>query len=84
MVFPGSGVSVMQVVSGASRRSLQQAAAVGVLLFVRGAEQLDGLLVDQSPEVLEGDALPALNAHLLQDLTQAFFSLHSLQTGNRK
>lgn len=71
----------VQVRSGAS---LQQAAALHVLLFVRGAEQLDGLLVDQSPEVLEGDVLTALNAHLLQNLTQTVLLLHRLQTGNRK
>lgn len=74
----------VQVVSGVLQVSLQEAATVGVLLFVCGVEQLEGLFVDQSPEVREGDVLTALNAHLLQNLAQTFFSLHSLQTGNRK
>lgn len=64
--------------------SLQQAAALDGLVFACGVEQLDGLFVDQSPEVLEGDVLTALNAHLLQNLTQTVFVLHTLQTGNRK
>lgn len=72
------------MVSGALQVSLQHAAALDVPLFVSGAEQLDGLFVDQSPEVLEGNALTALNAHLLQNLTQTFFILHGLETGNRK
>lgn len=73
-----SGVSVMQVVSGVLLVSLQQAATAGVLLFVCGVEQLDGLFVDQSPEVLKGDALTTLNPHLVQNLTQTLFSLHML------
>lgn len=74
----------MQVVSGVSQVSLQEAATLDALLLACGAEQLDGLFVDQSPEVLEGDVLTALNAHLLQNLPQTFIILHSLQTGNRK
>lgn len=58
--------------------SLQQAAALDVLLLVRGAEQLDGLFVDQSPEVLEGDVLTALDAHLLQNPTQTLLVVHGL------
>lgn len=61
-----------------AQASLQQAATVGALLFVRGVEQLDGLFVDQIPEVLEGDALTALDPHLLQDLTQTLLGLHGL------
>lgn len=77
---------MLRVVSGASQVSLrvfllQQAAALGVLLLVHGVEQLDGLCVDQSPEVLEGDVLTALNAHLVQNLTQTLLILHGLQTG---
>lgn len=72
------------MLSGVLQVSLQNAAALDVLLFVRGAEKLDGLFVDQSPEVLEGNVLTAMNAHLLKNLTQTFFILHSLQTGNRK
>lgn len=64
--------------------SVQHAATLDVPLLVGGAEQLDGLFVDQSPEVLEGNVLTALNAHLLQNVTQTFFILHRLQTGNRK
>lgn len=73
MVFPGSGVVAFWL-----QGSLQQAGALGAFLFVHGAEQLKGLVVDQLPEVLEGDALATLHAHLLQDLTQAFFILHRL------
>lgn len=80
----GSGVLVTQVVSGVLPLSLQEAATLDVLLFVCGSKQLDGLFVDQSPEVLEGDVLTALNAHLLQNLGQTVLILHSLQTGNRK
>lgn len=66
------------------RLSLQQAAALGVLLLVCGIEQLDGLLVDQSPEVLKGNVLTALYTHLLQNLSQTLLILHHLQTGSRK
>lgn len=75
---------VTQVVSGVLPLSLQEAATLDVLLIVCGSEQLDGLFVDQSPEVLEGDVLTALNAHLLQNLRQTVLVLHSLQTGDRK
>lgn len=44
-----------------------------------GGEQLDGLLVDQSPEVLKGDVLLLLHTHLLQELTQSLLLLHRLQ-----
>lgn len=62
--------------------SQQQAAALGAPLLVHGVEQLDRLFVDQSPEVLEGDVLAALNTHLLQNLTQTLLALRGLQTGN--
>lgn len=57
---------------------LQQAGALDVLVLVHSAEQLHGLFVDQSPEVVEGDVLTALDAHLLQDLSQTVFILHGL------
>lgn len=79
MVFLGSGVVAFWL-----QGSLQQAGALGAFLFVHGAEQLKGLVVDQLPEVFEGDVLAALHVHLLQDLTQAFFILHRLQAANSK
>lgn len=69
----------MQVVSGVLQASLQQAGALDVLLLVCGSEHLHGLFVDQSPEVLEGDVLPALDAHLLQNLSQTFLVLQTLK-----
>lgn len=74
--FPGSQVW-LQV-------SLQHTVTLHILLFVHGAEQLDGLLVDERPDVVEGDVLTALNAHLLQELTQALLALHLLWAGSRK
>lgn len=68
----------MQVVSGVLQASLQQAGALDVLLLVCGSEHLHGLFVDQSPEVLEGDVLPAFDAHLLQNLSQTFLVLQTL------
>lgn len=76
-MFPGSGTVVVVVVVWL-QGSLQQAGALGALVFAHGPEQLDGLTVDQLPEVLEGDVLAALDAHQLQDLTQALFTLHRL------
>lgn len=65
--------------------SLQQAATVDVLLFVCRPKNLDGLLVDQSPEVLKGNVLPVLHTHLLQKLPQGLLILCCLQqqTGSR-
>lgn len=64
--------------------SLQLAGALDALVFGRGVEQLTGLLVDELPEVLEGDVVPTLDLHVLQDLTQALLVLHRLQTGSRE
>lgn len=64
-------------------RSLQQAATLDVLVFVRGREQLDGLFVDQSPEVLKGNVLTVLHTHLLQKLSQSLLLLHRLQEQKR-
>lgn len=58
---------------------LQLTGAHDVLLFVHGAERLNGLFVNQLPEVLKGDVLTALNTHLLQNLTQTFLILRSLK-----
>lgn len=65
-------------------RSLQQAVALGALLLVHGLEELDGLVVEELPEVLEGDVLAALDAHLLHDLRHAVLALHRLQAGSRE
>lgn len=66
----------------------------GRLSFEQG-EHLTGLLVDELPEVLEGDVLLSwdlhvlrallltLDPHFLQDLIQALL-LHHLQTGSRE
>ncbi|KAJ4922681.1 hypothetical protein JOQ06_024366 [Pogonophryne albipinna] len=66
-------------VSGVSGVSLQQAGTGVGLVFFRGLEQVQGLFVDQSPEVLEGDVVPALHPHLIQDLDQPVLRLHLLQ-----
>lgn len=58
--------------------SLQRAVTVDALLLVRAVERLDRLLVDQRPEVLEGDVLAAGDAHLLQELTHTLLALHRL------
>lgn len=60
------------------RLSLQQAATLDVLFFVGGAKKLDGLLVDQDPEVVKGDVLAALDLHLLQEAVQPRLALCNL------
>lgn len=44
-----------------------------------GTKQLDGLRVDQGPEVLKGNVLTVLNTHLLQELTQTLLVVSRLQ-----
>lgn len=61
------------------RLSLQQAATLEVLHLVGGAKHLDGLVVDQGPEVLEGDVLAALDLHLLQEAVQPAAALRNLR-----
>lgn len=58
--------------------SLQRAVTLDALLLVRAVERLDRLLVDQRPEVLEGDVLVAGDAHLLQELTHTVLALQRL------
>lgn len=59
--------------------SLQQAAALDVFRLVRGPKELDGLIIDQGPEVVKGDVLAAFDVHLLQEAVQPSVALRSLQ-----
>lgn len=59
--------------------SLQQAATLDVLHLVAGAKDLDGLVVNQGPEVVEGDVLAALHVHLLQEAVQPTAALRNLR-----
>lgn len=61
------------------RFSLQQAATLDVLHLVGGAKELDGLVVDQGPEVFEGDVLAALDVHLLQEAVQPGITFRNLR-----
>lgn len=51
---------------------------------MHGLEELDGLVVEELPEGVEGDVLAFLDLHLLQDLRHAVLVLHRLRTGSRK
>lgn len=51
---------------------------------MHGLEELDGLVVEELPEGVEGDVLAFLDLHLLQDLRHAVLVLHRLPTGSRK
>lgn len=65
------------------RISLQQAATLDVLWLVHGPKELDGLIIDQGPEVVEGDVLAALDVHLLQEAVQPGVALCNLQQESR-
>lgn len=58
--------------------SLQQAATLDVFRLVHGAKELDGLIIDQGPEVVKGDVLAALDVHLLQDAVHSSVALCNL------
>lgn len=61
--------------------SLQQAATLDVFRLVHGAKELDGLIIDQGPEVVKGDVLAALDVHLLKDAVHPSVALRNLQQG---
>lgn len=65
------------------RVSLQQAATLDVFWLVHGPKELDGLIINQVPEVVEGDVLAALDVHLLQEAVQPSVALRNLQQETR-
>lgn len=61
------------------RVSLQKAATLDVFWLIHGPKELDSLIIDEGPEVVERDVLAALDVHLLQEAVQPGVALGNLQ-----